>query len=56
MSKRNDIISIPENACLLPDPIDLSSLKMNCNPAKETFVLRIQKIGVIAFDNIEQKK
>ena len=55
MSQRNDIIRILESACVVSDPIDLSSLEMICNQAKETFVLRIQKIGVIAFDHNKQK-
>ena len=42
LSQRNGIIIILENACVLPDPIDLSSLEMSCNQAKESFVLRIQ--------------
>ena len=46
---------ILENACVVPDPIDLSSLEMSCNQAKETFVLRIQKIEVIVFDYNKQK-
>ena len=30
MSQRNDIIRIPENACVVPDPIALSSIDMSC--------------------------